>query len=86
MKISGTIIQAVDDPHPVRVIQVNRQALALFNRIGLKPPDVGQFKPKDLDRQLDDAGLSTAERMQCKAHLRDAGLLSTGRILDGEKL
>lgn len=65
-----------------RVVLVNKQALALFRKIGLTPPDSGEFDIAELDKVLDAADITTTERLTCKAHLRDCGLLSTGHQID----
>lgn len=82
VKVPGGIalVQASDTPD--RVVLVNRQALALFQRIGLKPPDSGEFDIVELDKVLDAANITTTERLTCKAHLRDCGLLSMDHRID----
>lgn len=69
-----------EPPAGNRVVPVNRQALALFNRIGLVPPDAGQFNPAELDAKL--SGLDISTRMAVKNHLTTAGLLPIGRQPD----
>lgn len=69
-----------------RVIHVNRQAFSLFARLGIQPPESGQFDPAALDETLDKSGATTSERMEAKSHLRHAGLLIPGRYIDDGKL
>jgi hypothetical protein len=61
--MTGVRIEAIRETG--RVIHVNRQALALFNRIGLVPPDVGQFGMADLDAKLDARAFS--QRNGCRS-------------------
>jgi hypothetical protein len=89
VSMSGTKLETSTEiiaRHPAdpvhRVVTVNRQALALFAKAKLDPPLVGQFELAALDAKLAASSLTTGERMECKAHLRDCGLLAIGRPID----
>jgi hypothetical protein len=74
-------VQAADTPTD-RVIPVNRQALELFRRCGIKPPQEGSYSIAEVDALLAAAPISLSDRMAVKNHLKDYGLLSLGRPVD----
>lgn len=61
-----------------RVVIVPQEALRLVRRIGLVPPDKGQFDPGALDKKLAESDLTISERMELKGHLRNCALLAPG--------
>jgi hypothetical protein len=63
---------------------VNRHAYRLLEAAGITPPDEpGQMMDVvALDKKLLESGLGVTERMQLKAHLRDARLLQPGKHVD----
>jgi hypothetical protein len=61
-----------------RVVILPQEGLRLVNRIGLVPPDQGQFDQAALDKKLGESDLTTGERFELKGHLRNAGLLPGG--------
>jgi hypothetical protein len=65
-----------------RIVTVSKHAYRLLEKAGITPPDEGQFNVAALDAKLKDGGFDTETRMTIKLHLRDAGLLTPGRLID----
>jgi hypothetical protein len=76
-------IRAAAKPAAPRLVFVPKQALALLQRTGLRPPEVeGQLMdPGTVDRACEAAHLSVQERIELKGHLRNAALLSPGKLI-----
>jgi hypothetical protein len=68
---------------PGRVVYVPRQAIPLLARANIVPPErEGDLLDiRTVDRQLLASDLTLTEKMECKTHLRNAGLLDPGRLI-----
>jgi hypothetical protein len=69
------------------VVLVPRQAVILLARAGIKPPDkAGQLLGiEHVDELLAKSSLSSADRIQAKVCLRNAGLLPAGRMINDQR-